>query len=349
MALYHNNGELKIIDGTLPRNMQLKGNMVSSFINLSKDMGVDLFLIDQNLLDKIKIEDHCEDFILYIRTIEQFNRGNSLGINKFMITYDAIVEDYLFYERLVDIKGTLMLEIPISILRRLDINWLRTCIKAYSISSLVISHIDYYEFSHLPLMIEELRESLNVEVILFPTDRFSMGTAIILEGAEVSDGIVCGFNGGDYGMVSMEEALVGLKVINKFQLGEGIGRLNELKEIYENLMGVKVKKCKAVIGEEIFDFESGIHADGIAKNPHTYEPYEPGDVGMKRRLIIGKHSGTKSLVMKLTDLKVDYSPLDLSLVLEKVREWSIKMRRGLNDGELLSLIEGMNIRRIGNR
>ncbi|GIM28019.1 homocitrate synthase [Clostridium polyendosporum] len=349
MSLYHNNRELKIIDATLPRNIQLKESMVSSFINLSKEIGVDLFLIDQNLLKKIKIEDHCKDFILYVKNIEEFNRGNRLGINKFMITYDAIVEDYLFYEKLVDIKETLILEIPLSILKRLDLNWLRTCIKAYSISSLVISHIDYYEFSHLPLMIEELRESLNVEVILFPTDRFSMGTAIVLEGAEVSDGIICGFNGGDYGMVSMEEALVGLKVINKFQLGGSIGRLSELKEIYENLMGVKVRKCKAVIGEEIFDFESGIHADGIAKDPHTYEPYEPGDVGMKRRLIIGKHSGTKSLKMKLIDLEIDYSPLDLSLVLETVREWSIKMRRGLNDGELLSLIKGMNIKSIGNR
>ncbi len=71
---------------------------------------------------------------------------------------------------------------------------------------------------------------------------------------------------------------------------------------------------KPVIGEDIFKCESGIHVDGIEKNTHTYEPYNPDDIGSKRTIYIGKHSGKKAVVLRLNSLNIDCNELDINKV-----------------------------------
>jgi homocitrate synthase NifV len=46
-----------------------------------------------------------------------------------------------------------------------------------------------------------------------------------------------------------------------------------------------------VVGKDIFTCESGIHIDGIIKNPSNYEPFDPAEVSLQRKFLIGKKAG----------------------------------------------------------
>lgn len=63
-----------------------------------------------------------------------------------------------------------------------------------------------------------------------------------------------------------------------------------------NLTGLQVQRNKAVIGENAFAHESGIHQDGMLKNRNTYEIMDPQSIGVpESKLVLGKHSGRHAL------------------------------------------------------
>jgi homocitrate synthase NifV len=54
---------------------------------------------------------------------------------------------------------------------------------------------------------------------------------------------------------------------------------------------------KCIVGEAVFTHESGIHIDGLLKNPSTYESFDPAELGRERRTVLGKHSGSQAVRM----------------------------------------------------
>jgi 2-isopropylmalate synthase len=70
-----------------------------------------------------------------------------------------------------------------------------------------------------------------------------------------------------------------------------------------NITGVSVQPNKAVVGNNAFAHESGIHQDGLLKNAMTYEIMKPEDVGIaKSNLVLGKHSGRHAVLDRLASL-----------------------------------------------
>jgi 2-isopropylmalate synthase len=70
-----------------------------------------------------------------------------------------------------------------------------------------------------------------------------------------------------------------------------------------NITGVSVQPNKAVVGDNAFAHESGIHQDGLLKNAMTYEIMRPEDVGItKSTLVLGKHSGRHAVMDRLESL-----------------------------------------------
>ncbi|HEY8189831.1 MAG TPA: 2-isopropylmalate synthase, partial [Micavibrio sp.] len=67
-----------------------------------------------------------------------------------------------------------------------------------------------------------------------------------------------------------------------------------------SITGFKVQPNKAIVGANAFAHESGIHQDGILKNPQTYEIMTPESIGLSRsELVLGKHSGRHAFRKKL--------------------------------------------------
>jgi len=95
---------------------------------------------------------------------------------------------------------------------------------------------------------------------------------------------------------------------------------------------------KPILGERIFHVESGIHVDGILKDPKCYEPFPPETVGLKRKIVIGKHSGTASIRAKLAELGIQCDQEKIPAVLEGVRAKGEENRGALNDMEFEQVV-----------
>lgn len=98
-----------------------------------------------------------------------------------------------------------------------------------------------------------------------------------------------------------------------------------------------VSANKAIIGPAIFAHESGLHVDGVNKDPWLYEPFAPELVGLSRQLIIGKHSGTTALKTKFASWGIQLEDVESKRLLASVRALSVRNKSAVSDDELQRL------------
>jgi len=105
----------------------------------------------------------------------------------------------------------------------------------------------------------------------------------------------------------------------------------------ESASGLKVPLNYPVIGGNMFTHKSGIHADGVLKNPSLYEAFDPVKLGMTRRISVGKHSGKASIRHRLEQIGLASSPgLLEAMRLEVTRMVELK-KADLTDDDLATL------------
>jgi D-citramalate synthase len=123
------------------------------------------------------------------------------------------------------------------------------------------------------------------------------------------------------GNTSLEEIVTSLYVLfsGEFQTTVKIQELNSISKLVSRLTGVYLSPNKAIVGDNAFAHESGIHSDGVIKNAKTYEPITPELVGHKRKFIVGKHVGTKGLNSKLLDLGIKVNDEQLESIFDEVK------------------------------
>lgn len=140
------------------------------------------------------------------------------------------------------------------------------------------------------------------------------------------------------GNAALEEVVMALKRIYGFPTPIKTQHLLELSRLVARASNSPLPPWKAIVGENTFTHESGIHAHGILKDANTYEPFDPSEVGRQHRLVLGKHSGRHGLQTILKRYGITLDPNDSKSVLAAVRSWSTQTKRSLTDEELLSLI-----------
>lgn len=101
---------------------------------------------------------------------------------------------------------------------------------------------------------------------------------------------------------------------------------------------------KAIVGQNAFAHEAGIHQDGYLKNPLCYEIMTPEQVGVPAsNLVLGKHSGRHALRQRILDL--GYEDLDREQ-LERVYTAFTDLadgRKGLTNDDIAALLDGLGI------
>jgi 2-isopropylmalate synthase len=119
------------------------------------------------------------------------------------------------------------------------------------------------------------------------------------------------------GNAALEEVVMALntrpEAFGGCRTGIRTDRLHATSRLVSRVTGLPVARNKAIVGENAFAHESGIHADGILKKRTTYEIMDPKSVGLaKSKLVLGKHSGRhqfrqrlKELGFRLKDAQVD--------------------------------------------
>jgi homocitrate synthase NifV len=140
------------------------------------------------------------------------------------------------------------------------------------------------------------------------------------------------------GNAALEEVVMALKRIYGVNVGLDTPRLLELSRLVAAASGSNVPPWKAIVGENTFAHEAGIHAHGVLQNPMTYEPFAPEEVGWERRLVVGKHSGRHLLSSVLQQHGIFLNSQETQSVLEVVRQESVEKKRSLSVQELLNLV-----------
>ncbi|MGC8852985.1 MAG: 2-isopropylmalate synthase, partial [Hydrogenobacter sp.] len=144
------------------------------------------------------------------------------------------------------------------------------------------------------------------------------------------------------GNAALEEIVMAIKVRKDF-FGDLYTEINT-KELYKTsrllcrITGSFVQPNKAVVGDNAFAHESGIHQHGVLANPLTYEIMSPEDVGFpSTRIVLGKHSGRHALKRRLSDLGFQLSDQEIEKVFEKFKALADK-KKEVYDEDLEALI-----------
>ncbi|MBN2015140.1 MAG: 2-isopropylmalate synthase [Candidatus Altiarchaeota archaeon] len=170
--------------------------------------------------------------------------------------------------------------------------------------------------------------------------------AAVKAGASVVDVTVNGL-GERAGNASLEEVVMALKLVYNFETNIDTQKIASVSKLVEKLCEIPVAPNKAIVGENAFTHEAGIHVDGILKKPETYEAIKPESVGFKRRFVLGKHVGMKSVKVMLQDLSISVDDEQLRAVFDQVKYLGDKGKRVTNvDLEAIAhSVMGIDVRR----
>ena len=191
--------------------------------------------------------------------------------------------------------------------------------------------------------VKYFKENLNIEVEVHAHNDLGMATANAIAGAMAgADYLSVTVNGlGERaGNAALEEIIMALKYSVGVDKDYDMRKCKKLCEYVAKASNRFIPEWKAITGEKIFWHESGIHVDGVLKNPLTYEVMNFEDLGLKRGIILGKHTGTSAIKYKLLELTNEVvDDISLRKILELVKSKAIFLKRALSDEELLDIYE----------
>jgi homocitrate synthase NifV len=150
---------------------------------------------------------------------------------------------------------------------------------------------------------ECLRSTCSGTVELCPSDKWGCATGIVVEWLCGGYGNGCSSLFGE-GTLAATEQVVAALIATLHGRNLNLEGLASLRSTWESLGIQPVAAHAPVAGREIYYVESGVHVDGILKDPTNYEPLPPEALGAQRAIILGKHSGRASIVYELSRLGV---------------------------------------------
>jgi homocitrate synthase NifV len=187
----------------------------------------------------------------------------------------------------------------------------------------------------------QAKESFNEDVEFCPGNRRYCATALaaewVISGA--GNNVASSF-GGIGGFAATEELIMILRMFGLRKTDKTYPFLPDMTKLFARITGKKVRPNKPVIGKRIFNVESGIHVDGILKQPECYEPYPPEIVGRKRKIVLGKQSGTASIRAKLAELNISCAEEHIPIILEQVKKKASATNRTITKREFAKIIKG---------
>jgi homocitrate synthase NifV len=190
--------------------------------------------------------------------------------------------------------------------------------------------------------VKRLVSALSIPLEIHTHNDFGLATANALAGIKAgASSVNTTVNGlGERaGNAALEEVVMAAKRIYGIDLGIDTRRFLELSQLVAAAAGTHLPPWKAIVGENTFAHESGIHAHAVMQDPITYEPFAPEEVGWERRLVIGKHSGRHLISSLLEQHGIFLNPEETQSVLDAVRHQSVLKKRSLTTGELLNLAQ----------
>ncbi len=155
------------------------------------------------------------------------------------------------------------------------------------------------------------------------------------------------------GNASMEEIVMALKTREDFYKCATNIRTQEIfrtSRLVSKCTGFAVAPNKAIVGNNAFRHEAGIHQDGVLKERSTYEIMRPEDVGfLGTGLVLGKHSGRHAFKVRLKHLGIEISDAELDKAFARFKSIADKKKQ-VFDEDLVAIVEDevKDVKRVWN-
>ena len=140
------------------------------------------------------------------------------------------------------------------------------------------------------------------------------------------------------GNASLEEVVMILESLYKIETGIKCRDFYQLSRMVSRMTGLPLAPNKAIVGENAFTHEAGIHVHGLLADTKTYEPIPPETVGRKRRIVLGKHAGSASVELALREFGIGTTKDQLAQIVSRVKELGDKGKR-VSDADLQTIAD----------
>jgi 2-isopropylmalate synthase len=124
-----------------------------------------------------------------------------------------------------------------------------------------------------------------------------------------------------------------------------LGNLTELSSYLERVSGFFVAPNKPVTGTNAFTHKSGVHTNGVLKDPHTYENFDPALIGRERRIVIDKYTGKRAVAVLLAEYGVEASQSELEEIVDEIKRVGDN-HKYLHDADIVDVAERVTGKRI---
>ena len=121
--------------------------------------------------------------------------------------------------------------------------------------------------------------------------------------------------------------------------------LMELSGYLEKVSGFFLAPNKPITGQNAFSHKSGVHTNGILKDPRTYEPFDPSILGRERKIVIDKYTGRSAVAARLDEYGIEVSPAELEVIVTRIKNMG-DQRKQLFDADILEIAEQVTGREI---
>ena len=131
---------------------------------------------------------------------------------------------------------------------------------------------------------------------------------------------------------------------------EGLNHYNiqplmPISSYLEKVSGFFLAPNKPITGQNAFTHKSGVHTNGVLKDPKTYEPFDPALLGRERKIVIDKYTGKSAVASRLDEYGIEVSPAELDVIVMRIKNLSDN-RKQLFDTDIIEIAEKVTGREI---
>jgi len=188
--------------------------------------------------------------------------------------------------------------------------------------------------------ISQLRRHWPLQLEMHAHDDLGLATAntlaAIRAGATHANTTVIGL-GERAGNAPLEEVVVALEQCYGLDTGVDSRQLPALCEQVSRASGRIIHGQKSLVGEFVFTHESGVHVDGILKDPRNYQGVDPARLGRQHKLVLGKHSGRNAVCSVFATLGYELAIEQADQLLTYIRHFAECTKRNPTELELHSV------------
>jgi len=182
-------------------------------------------------------------------------------------------------------------------------------------------------------LVRRVANATDLEIEFHAHDDLGLATANTLAaatgGARHASVTVAGI-GERAGNAALEEVAIALRQTSRAETGIDPCALRPLAQRVMEAAGRPMPRTKAIVGEDIFTHESGIHVSGLLKDRGTYEALNPELLGRAHRVVLGKHSGLAAISKALADEGLAVDEARGRAILARVRDFATRTKQSVS-------------------